>query len=224
MKPRSSLEEESCGAGGEAGPARSPHRRNSGPLAGPAGKKVVKAAELGRVPTPPRKILPKAEVEAGRGVTTSPVAGRTPHLPAGVVGAAGLSNRLAQPMAQLSKPTPTPAAAPTTFTQPLIIQTSLAPSPPTQAKTAAPPAIIVPGGQQVRMPIQMSAVPLQVPFPHPKSYLKSAADYELYRILLRRLGCKTCRLGCDRAAVVTRPGSPSWATPGFSSASPSVLR
>ena len=103
VKPRSSLEqmaEESCEAG----------RPN---LAGPGVKKIAKAGE--RVPTPPRKILPKNEGEESPVSTAS-----TNHLPAGVIGAAGLSNRLTRPVA-LTKTSPVSSAS---LSQPLVIQTT----------------------------------------------------------------------------------------------------
>jgi len=193
-KPRRSVDQLSEEGSVDSG--KSPQRRNSGPYAGPNGKKIAKAGE--RVPTPPRKILPKGEVDPQRS-SASPVAGRTNHLPAGVIGAAGLSNRLTQPVS-MSKASPmvtslpssvipnlyTNTVAASTYSQPLLIQTSMIPtaltsSQPvvTQSKPVgtigsismhaptAQPTIIVPGppnGQQgtLRMPIQMSAVPLQV--------------------------------------------------------------
>lgn len=194
VKPRTSIDQLSEEGSVDSG--KSPQRRNSGPYAGPNGKKIAKAGE--RVPTPPRKILPKADIDPQRS-SASPVSGRTNHLPAGVMGAAGLSNRLTQPVA-MSKASPmvtsipssvipnlyTNTVAASTYSQPLLIQTSMIPtsmtsSPQvmTQSKPVgtigsismhaptAQPTIIVPGppnGQQgtLRMPIQMSAVPLQV--------------------------------------------------------------
>ena len=151
VKSRNSTEAEDVAT--EAG--RSPQRRDSGPYAGPGGKKMVKAGE--RVPTPPRKILPKNEGEA-----ESPVS-RTNHLPVGVIGAAGLSTRLTHPVA-LSKSSPVTSA---NFSQPLVIQTQGAAasgSPATSSQAKPPPTIIVPSPAPaaLRMPLQMSAcVPLQ---------------------------------------------------------------
>jgi len=192
VKPRKSVDQLSEEGSIESG--KSPQRRNSGPYAGPTGKKIAKAGE--RVPTPPRKILPKGDLDPQRS-SASPVSGRTNHLPAGVIGAAGLSNRLTQPVA-VSKASPMVASVPnsvmpnlntaaaSTYSQPLIIQTSMIPTAMTSSQQAvtqskpvgtigsismhaptAQPTIIVPGppnGQQgtLRMPIQMSAVPLQV--------------------------------------------------------------
>jgi len=192
VKPRKSIDQLSEEGSTESG--KSPQRRNPGPYAGPTGKKIAKAGE--RVPTPPRKILPKGDLDPQRS-SASPVSGRTNHLPAGVIGAAGLSNRLTQPVA-VSKASPMVASIPTsvipnlntvaasTYSQPLIIQTSMIPTAMTSSQQAvtqskpvgtigsismhaptAQPTIIVPGppnGQQgaLRMPIQMSAVPLQV--------------------------------------------------------------
>jgi len=194
VKPRTSIDQLSEEGSVDSG--KSPQRRNSGPYAGPNGKKIAKAGE--RVPTPPRKILPKGEVDLQRS-SASPVSGRPNHLPAGVMGAAGLSNRLTQPVAMsktspivTSNPSPvisnlyTNTAAASTYTQPLLIQTSMIPTTITSSQQAitqskpvgtigsismhgptAQPTIIMPGppnGQQgtLRMPIQMSAVPLQV--------------------------------------------------------------
>eukprot|EP00092_Neocalanus_flemingeri_P014188 GFUD01015307.1.p1 GENE.GFUD01015307.1~~GFUD01015307.1.p1 ORF type:complete len:2572 (+),score=650.46 GFUD01015307.1:122-7837(+) len=194
VKPRTSIDQLSEEGSMDSG--KSPQRRNSGPYAGPNGKKMAKAGD--RVPTPPRKILPKGEVDPQRS-SASPVSGRTNHLPAGVMGAAGLSNRLTQPVA-MSKASPivttntgtvipnlyTNTVAASTYSQPLLIQTSMIPTTITSSQQAmtqskpvgtigsismhaptAQPTIIVPGppnGQQgtLRMPIQMSAVPLQV--------------------------------------------------------------
>ena len=156
VKPRGSLEGLS-----EDGEHSGPQRRNSGPYSGPGGKKIAKAGE--RVPTPPRKILPKSDGEGGGGCE-SPVSSSTNHLPAGVIGAAGLSTRLTRPVA-LSKSSPA--------SQPLMIQTSshtTSQSKPvmTVASVSAPsqPTIIVPAGSGpppgLRMPLQMSAVPLHM--------------------------------------------------------------
>ena len=163
VKPRTSMDQVS--EDGSAG-SKSPQRRNSGALS------RVKSTD--RVPTPPRKILPKGNsAEPQRSTSESPVSNRPNHLPAGVIGAAGLSNRLAQPMTSkaqamvTSAPYTSPASA-STYSQPLIIQTSMASSqaPVLQtsmsslpATAAAQPTIIMPG-QQVRMPLQMSAVPI----------------------------------------------------------------
>jgi protein Jumonji len=192
VKPRKSIDQLSEEGSIDSG--KSPQRRNSGPYAGPNGKKIAKAGE--RVPTPPRKILPKADLDPQRS-SASPVSGRTNHLPAGVIGAAGISNRLTQPAA-MSKASPMVTSLPntvipnlntvsgSTYSQPLLIQTSMIPTAMTSSQPAvtqskpvgtigsismhaptAQPTIIVPGppnGQQgtLRMPIQMSAVPLQV--------------------------------------------------------------
>ena len=165
VKPRSSLEQSPEDPASDAG--QSPQRRNSGPSAVPGGIKVVRAAE--RVPTPPRKILPKNE-EKPCAVPEPASLGRTNHLPVGVIGAAGLSNRLTHPVA-LSKSSPV-----SNLSQPLMIQTSSSGVRPVvtvssvtvpQSQHQPQQTIIVPagpaGGQgQMRMPLQMSAVPLQV--------------------------------------------------------------
>ena len=165
VKPRSSLELSPEDAASEAG--QSPQRRNSGTSSVP-GKKVTRPVE--RVPTPPRKILPKNE-EAPPAPEPVPV-GRNNHLPVGVIGAAGLSNRLTHPVA-LSKSSPVSSS---NFSQPLMIQTSASGVRPVvtvssvtvpQSQPQPQQTIIVPagpaGGQgAIRMPLQMSAVPLQV--------------------------------------------------------------
>ena len=166
VKPRSSLEQTpEDAAASEAG--QSPQRRNSGPstvLA--AGKKVARVAE--RVPTPPRKILPKNNEEKtpGAAAVSEPASslGRTNHLPVGVIGAAGLSNRLTHPVA-LSKSSPV-----SNLSQPLMIQTSASGVRPVVTASSVTgqhqpqQTIIVPAGGQgpMRMPLQMAAVPLQV--------------------------------------------------------------
>ena len=175
VKPRSSVDQIAEEATVE--PGGSPKRRNSGPLAGPGGKKIIKANE--RVPTPPRKILPKNDSEVASSESTS-IGNRTNHLPVGVIGAAGLSNRMTHPVA-LSKSSPVSSS--TNFSQPLTIQTttssqskpvmtvgSMSQSQINVASMSQPPSqptIIVPAGPNtgqtaIRMPIQVSAVPLQV--------------------------------------------------------------
>ena len=77
----------------------SPARRSS--LSGPNGRRLSKSSD-GRTSTPPRKILPKTD-ETER-MTESP-AGRTNHLPVGVMGAAGLSSRISMGSVVVSKST-----------------------------------------------------------------------------------------------------------------------
>ena len=163
VKPRTSTDQYS-----EEGPvgSQSPQRRNSGAF------NRVKSTD--RVPTPPRKILPKSNTEAQAIPSEPPVSGRPNHLPAGVMGAAGLSNRLAQPMTSKAQAMVTtmaysnPAASAATYSQPLIIQTSMTTTQapvlhtsmaPLHTTATAQPTIIMPS-QQVRMPLQVSAMPI----------------------------------------------------------------
>jgi hypothetical protein len=180
-------------------------------LNGPSGQRVSKSGNE-RTSTPPRKILPKTTSDLTadpQRSTTSPVSvanasvgstgGRTNHLPVGVMGAAGLSNRFNMTsVATLSKAatvtvaqsvTSTAATPTATFSQPLVIQTSME-----QQQTAVagavratsvttlnipqsssrgstnngiqqPAAIIVPAasdGTDLRMPLQMATVPIQM--------------------------------------------------------------
>ena len=202
-------------------------------LNGPSGRRLSKTGSE-RTSTPPRKILPKATTELSsdggpQRSTASPVAvnvttsaaatsGRTNHLPVGVMGAAGLSNRfnmtsvatLSKPSAVMGAATMTQSAvamvssscssgtaATATFSQPLVIQTSVAQqqhhssmmastvssmakltgvttlnipqsSSCTSNNLQQAAAIIVPAapdgnnGSHLRMPLQMTAVPIQM--------------------------------------------------------------
>ena len=135
---------------------KSPVRRNSGV------ETVAKSVD--RVPTPPRKILPKCDSDNVVTESAGPRPGH--HLPVGVMGAAGLSNRSTHPVA-LSKSSPISSSA--NYSQPLMIQTtSSANISSTVSKPVvnmgSQPTIIVPAGPSgaARMPLQVSAVPLQV--------------------------------------------------------------
>jgi len=160
VKSRASMDQQS--EEGSVG-SQSPQRRNSGALS------RVKSTD--RVPTPPRKILPKGNSEPQGASAEPPVTSRTNHLPVGVMGAAGLSNRLNQPTTSKAQAMVTTMAyssppSDSTFSQPLLIQTSMGSSQHLQTTMSslpntatAQPTIIMPG-QQVRMPVQMSAVPI----------------------------------------------------------------
>ena len=97
VKPRPSLDGPDDQ---EPPPGSSPRRRGSLPAA----RRVSGSSD--RVATPPRKILPKTELDGGdrSGNGGSPAGGRTNHLPVGVMGAAGLSSRKNGGPVAMSKP------------------------------------------------------------------------------------------------------------------------
>ena len=159
VKPRTSMDQVSEEGASES---TSPQRRTSGAMS------RVKSIE--RVPTPPRKILPKCAGEAASSLE-SPVSSHSNHLPAGVMGASSISNRLAQPLTSKAQAMVTTMAyssqsSGSTYSQPLVIHTSMPSSQaPVQQGTVpalatGQPTIMMPSQAMHRMPLQVAAMPI----------------------------------------------------------------
>ena len=124
-----------------------------------AGTKRLSTANE-RVPTPPRKILPKNDTPTTTTTSSSSSSvdetpSRTNHLPVGVIGAVGLSSR----------PMTSKQSSVSSLCQPLMLQTSSS----SQSQPPAAPAIIVPAAPsavQVRAqhyPTAVQGIPIMTP-------------------------------------------------------------